>query len=130
MADFDAPTSSLCCELAAHVSKDNGGTTGVQVDLALEMLGLDAPTTGAQIDQTLQVIGFDAPTACFHRDLPLKIVRVYTAATSAHANHPTRALKRDSSRAILQVYIATGRHSNFEIDSAQTKLEDAPVHAA
>ena len=98
--------------LAARVSKDNGGTTGVQVDLALEMLGLDAPT------------------ACFHRDLPLKIVRVYAAATSAHANHPTSALKRDSSRAILQLYIATGRHSDLEIDSAQTKLENAPGHAA
>src|SRR5260370_169758 len=105
-----------------------GGTTGVQVDLALEMLGLDAPTAGAQIDQPLQVIGFDAPTACFHRDLPLKIVR--TGGGSVHAHHPTRALKRDSSRAILQLYIATGRHSDFEIDSAQTKLEDAPGHAA
>src|SRR6266851_3029622 len=68
--------------------------------------------------------------ACFHRDLPLKIVRVDAAATSAHAHHPTRALKRDSSRAILQLYIATGRHSDLEIDSAQTKLEDAPGHAA
>src|SRR5258707_1130704 len=75
-------------------------------------------------------IEYSAPTACFHRDLPLKIVRVDAAATSAHAHHPTRALQRDSSRAILQLDIATGRHRDLEIDSAQTKLEDAPVHAA
>src|SRR6266566_3378457 len=118
-SEANLAASSPCCELAACVSKDNGGTTGVQVDLALEMLALDAPSVGAQIDQTLQVIGFDAPSVCFHRDLPLKIVRVYAAATSAHTNHPACALKRDSSRAIMQLYIATGRHSDLEIDSAQ-----------
>ena len=113
-----------------RVFKDNRGTTRVQVDLALEMLGLDARTAGAQIDQTLQIAGFDASTAGFHRDPPLEVVRVHSAAAGAYANLAAGALNRDSSRAILQVYIATGRHRDLEIDSTQTKLEEAPGHGA
>src|SRR5215467_12684018 len=96
----------------------------------MEILSLNAPTAGAQIDRTLEIAGFDAPTAGFHRDQPLEVMRVHTAAACAHTNLAAGALDRDSSRAILQLYITTGWHGDLEIDSAQTKLEDAPGHAA
>src|SRR2546421_9784794 len=98
--------------MATHVSKD------------------DARTASAQIDQTLQIAGFDASTAGFHRDPPLEVVRVHSAAAGAHTNLAAGALNCDSPRAILQLYIATGWHGDLIIDSSQTKLEEAPDHAA
>src|SRR5207302_9849452 len=129
-SDFDAPTPGLCYELGARVFTDDARPAGAQVDLALEMLGLDARTAGGQIDQTLQIAGFDASTAGFHRGPPMEVVRLHSAAAGAHANLAAGALNRDWSRAILQLDIATGWHGDLIIDSSQTKLEEAPDHAA
>src|SRR6266700_1606952 len=112
-----------------HISKDDARTAGAQVGLALELLSIDARTAGVQIDQTLQIAGFDASTAGFHGDPPLEVVRLHSAAAGAHANLAAGALNRDWSRAVLQLYIATGWHGDLIIDSSQTKLEEAPDHA-
>jgi hypothetical protein len=62
--------------------------------------------------------------------LSLEVVGMHSAAAGAHANIATGTLNRDSSRAILQVYIATGWHRDLKIDSTQSKLEKTPDHMA
>src|SRR6266700_2038258 len=105
-----AAGAGLCIEAQCCVTRQS------QVDLALEMLSLDARTAGGQIDQTLQIAGFNASTPGFHGDPTLEIVRLHSAAAGAHANLTASALNRDWSRAILQLYIATGWHGDLIID--------------